>query len=404
MRLRKVKISAAFNPHNKVQLIHGGKPFFDLLESLINQAAAVIHLQTYVIEEDTTGKRILKVLMAAARRGVKVFILCDGYATRLTQETIDQITEAGVHFRYFEPFFSGERFYFGRRLHHKVFVADNFHALVGGINIADRYNDTDQATAWMDFALYVQGQSSEELHQTCSRLWKRKIENKALPNLEKKVVFRNLESSEMIPVRVRRNDRVRGRNQITRSYAEFIGNAGSTITIISSYFLPGNTIRLKLANAAKKGVKVRVILAGISDIKLSKYAERYLYNWLLRKQIEIFEYQPTVLHAKAAVFDSTVATIGSYNINNLSALASIELNLDVKDAQFAACFRSVLDKLIAEDCKPVSRDDLKRIRLFSKIKFWLAYQIVRLLLFLFTANLKQEKGLPNRQATTSAYS
>ena len=93
-------------------------------------------------------------------------------------------------------------------------------------------------------------------------------------------------------------------------------------------------MRRLLTNAAKRGVKIKVITAGPSDIMLAKHAERWMYDWLLRNKIELYEYQPAILHAKVAVCDSEWITIGSYNLNNISAYASIELNLDVHNADF----------------------------------------------------------------------
>ena len=106
--------------------------------------------------------------------------------------------------------------------------------------------------------------------------------------------------------------------------------ANESITIMCSYFLPGRTYRKLLSRASVRGVKIKVILAGKSDVAVSKNAERYLYDWLLRKNIRIYEFETTVLHAKMSVVDGDMVTIGSFNVNNISAYASLELNLDVK--------------------------------------------------------------------------
>jgi cardiolipin synthase len=373
-------------------LVRGGREYFELLESLINEAKHCIHLQTYVIDPDETGISVLKALRKASQRGVQVFILCDGYATKLPDERLEEIRNSGINFRYFEPLFSSEKFYFGRRLHHKVFVADEFHSLVGGMNIANRYNDINGKRGWFDLAVYTQGQSSALLHEVCNRLWVRSERKLKLPFVQKKVIFRNTPSEALIPVRIRRNDWIRGRNQITQSYAEFISKSEKSILIISSYFIPGRIFRMRLAAASRRGVKIRVVLAGISDVKMAKLAERYLYDWLLRHNIEIYEYQPTVLHAKAAVFDASVVTIGSYNLNNLSALASIELNLDIQDQQFATQFENEIENIIRNDCRQITRDEYARISFMTKLRYRCAYILLRAVLFLFTNNLKQEKG------------
>lgn len=392
MRLKRVKILSAYNPHNKIKLVRGGKEYFDLLEELIDKAKQCIHLQTYVIAPDETGYRILNALKKASERGVSVFVLCDGYATRFPEGLLEELRSARINFRYFEPLFSSEKFYFGRRLHHKVFVSDEFHSLVGGMNIADRYNDINGKKGWFDLAIYTRGQTSVLLHEVCNRLWRRSELKLRLPFVQRKIIFRNTPSESLVPVRIRRNDWVRGRIQITQSYAEFIAKSEKSILIISSYFIPGRIFRMRLAAASRRGVAIKIILAGISDVKMAKLAERYLYDWLLRHNITIYEYQPTVLHAKAAVFDSTTVTIGSYNLNNLSALASIELNLDIQDDQFAAHFENEMESIIQNDCKQITRDEYSRIGFLTKLRYRFAYIFLRAVLFLFTNNLKQEKG------------
>ncbi len=269
MRLKRVKLLSAYNPHNKIKLVHGGNEYFDLLETLIDKASQCIHLQTYVIDPDETGLRILNALKRAAQRGVKVFVLSDGYATKLPDELLEDLKTAGISFRYFEPLFSSEKFYFGRRLHHKVFTADEFHSLVGGMNIANRYNDINGIKGWFDLAVYTQGQTSALLHEVCNRLWKRNERKLPLPFLQKKIIFRNTPSEFLVPVRIRRNDWIRGRNQITQSYAEFISKSEKSILIVSSYFIPGRIFRMRLAAASRRGVKIKVVLAGISDVKMA---------------------------------------------------------------------------------------------------------------------------------------
>ena len=99
------------------------------------------NLQIYIFEDDETGVEVATALMKAAQRGVKVYLLLDGYASQyLPDEFIVQLKEGGVQFRWFEPLFRSRHFYFGRRLHHKLIVVDTVHSLVGGVNISNRYN------------------------------------------------------------------------------------------------------------------------------------------------------------------------------------------------------------------------------------------------------------------------
>ena len=192
-------------------------------------------------------------------------------------------------------------------------------------------------------------------------------------------------------VRVRRNDWVQNKTQISGSYIEMFKKATSQITIMSSYFLPGQLFRHHLSAAAKRKVEVRLILAGTSDIKTAKYAERYIYRWMLRNKMKIYEYQPSVLHGKIATYDDRWATIGSYNVNNISAFASIELNLDVQDPEFAASLRKKLDAIIAEDCIEVNETTYRtRYSIFGQFAQWVAYITIRFLFYLFTFYFRQK--------------
>ena len=126
-----------------LRLVKSGSDYFNLLEQIIFEAEMKLHLQIYIFEEDETGQKIAKALIAAVKRGVKVFLVADGYASQdLSTSFIDRLKSAGVHFRFFNPLLKSKFFYFGRRMHHKVVVADGNKALVGGMNFSNNYNDT----------------------------------------------------------------------------------------------------------------------------------------------------------------------------------------------------------------------------------------------------------------------
>src|SRR6202030_4242758 len=133
--------------------------------------------------------------------------------------------------------------------------------------------------------------------------------------------------------------------------------ASNQIIIMSGYFLPGPAIRRNMKRAATRGVKIKLILAGISDVMVAKYAERYMYNWLFRNNIEIYEYKPCVLHGKVAVYDKQWATIGSYNVNIISAYASVELNIDVNNRAFAGMLDETMQNIIRKDCVQITKED-----------------------------------------------
>ncbi len=371
-----------------MRLISGGREYFDLLLQLINQAVDSIHLQTYIFNDDETGTLVANALKQACQRKVQVYLVADGYASQaLHRRFIAELKEAGIHFRFFEPLFRSRHFYFGRRMHHKVMVVDAKYAMVGGINIANRYNDIEDQKAWLDFALYVEGDIARDLCLLCWKTW-----NGFRPNMAKTPCERLTDTTTKADptIVMRRNDWVRGKNQVSKSYLRLLRNAESHVVILCSYFLPGKVIRRNIVQAIKRGVTVSVIAAGSSDVMLAKHAERWLYDWLLRNGVKLYEYQKNVLHGKLAVCDDKWMTIGSYNINDISAYASVELNLDVYHAGFAKEVRQKLEQIINTECIPITTEYHSRTKnIFTQFVRWISYQFIRGVFRLFTFYFKR---------------
>jgi cardiolipin synthase A/B len=382
-----------FSRKNIVALVKGGAPFFSQLQELIDNAEHSIHLQTYIFSADSTGQAVAERLVAAAKRGVAVYLMADGYASRsLSKELIQKLEAAGVHFRFFEPVFQGNDFYFGRRLHHKLLVVDAKFALVSGSNIADRYNDLPNQPAWFDVGLMIEGDSVLELYDICIKIWERDKTKRNV--LRKKLldIFNYISTEDAVGVRVLQNDWVRRKLEIYFTYHKLFKKARKSITIVCSYFLPGISLRNRLSNAAKRGVDIKVILANTSDVALTKHAERYLYKWMLRNGINVYEYLPTVLHAKAAVVDDEFLMVGSYNINDLSAQASVELNMLVKDSELAKELKGELDEIIATKCLQITASS-DSLQLFTLRQLWqfLCFHALRFTLTIGTFYFKQKE-------------
>ncbi len=369
---------------NSTRLVCSGYEYFELLKQLIDAAQKCIHLQVYIYDDDETGRQIGHALMNAARRGVNVFMVADGYASQnLSKSFIKELELAGIRFRYFNPLLKSKYFYFGRRMHHKIIVADGCKAMVGGINISNNYNDTVDHSAWLDWALYVEGDVAKKLENVCEDLRRFEILEITKTRLRKKLILQDQ------PIAIRINDWVRGKKNITDSYLNMLRNATSHVTIVSSYLLPGKLLRRNIRMAARRGIKIRLVMSGISDVVLAKYSERYMYRWLLRNKIEIYEYQKKILHAKLALCDEQWLTLGSYNVNNISAYASIELNLDVHHAEFTRLVEQNIEKIILNDCQKITEEVYKSHDTFvNRFLQRSAYDVFRFLLFLFTFYFK----------------
>jgi len=382
------KNPSTYTYSNRVKLIRGGRDYFQLLESLIDQAKYSIYIQIYIFDEDETGRKIANALISASRRKVHVNILLDGYASKsLSSDFIEELKKAGIHFRWFTSFLKNKKIYLGRRLHHKVIVLDTIKSLVCGLNISDRYNDTAENVAWLDWAIYSEGEISADLEQIC----KRRMKDYSRRALNPISLILPVDKKDGCAVRTCVNDWVGRKSEITKSYLDMLTHASSHIIIMSPYFIPGLDFRRRLRQASQRGVRIQLILTGVSDIAMAKYAERYLYDWLLRYNIEIYEYQPNVLHGKIAVCDGQWSTVGSYNVNNLSAYASIELNLEVKNETFADQVEQTLTSIIETECHRITKKSYEHeLTIIKRVLQSSAYNIVRMLFFLFTFKTRQQ--------------
>ncbi|MBM3415197.1 MAG: phospholipase [Bacteroidetes bacterium] len=384
--------SDGYSLRNRVKLVRGGDEYFTLLHELVSKARRTIHLQFYIFDDDETGTQLKEALINASRRGVDVFLHADGYASQvLSRQFIAGMKESGIRFKWFEPLFKSRKFYFGRRMHHKVVVVDGIYSMTGGINISNRYNDMSDNPAWMDLAIFCEGEASLQLHNLCRNMWGKPYKDK-LDLQAAEEFFRQIPAKDYHSVRVRRNDWVKRKNEVTRSYFYMFHHAEKEIIIMCSYFLPGRAFRRAMSKAVKRGVKIKTILAGPSDVMIAKHAERYLYDWLLKNNIEIYEYQKTVLHAKTAVYDSRWVTAGSYNVNNISAYASLEINLDIRNKPFALHIKTELEKIIRQDCRKITPDNyISSTRFFRRLWQRLCFSFINTMLSLFTFYFKQEE-------------
>ncbi len=368
---------------------------------LINRAEYLIHLQTYIFCDDATGEKIAEALRCAARRNVRVFLLVDGYASQdLSIHFIQSLRTAGINFRFFQPLLKSEHLYFGRRMHHKIFVADAKFALVGGINIADRYNDMAGHPAWLDFAVFVSGPAAAKLSGLCGAQWGQLFRSKNGVNPGMAIAGHTGKPVEHNNIVIRRNDWVKNRNEISKTYTTMLRSARSEVVILCSYFLPGKMIRRSIVASIRRGVSIKVIAAGSSDVPMAKWAERWLYDWLLRNGVELYEYQKNVLHGKLAVCDDQWMTIGSYNINDISAYASLELNLDIFDPLFAQQVRKKLEDIRLDDCVKITQERHNKTKnVFVQLLRWSSYQFIRMVFHLCTFYFKQEVKSRKRRLT-----
>ena len=374
---------------NHLELLKNGEQYFPRLLAAINGAAQSVYLETYTFELDNVGRAVADALAAAARRGVAVHLLIDGFGSQTTADAlIAQLKPQGakvVVFRRTRWWRLDRKLL--RRLHRKIALIDERLAFVGGINIIDdhHHRDPEPVRAALgprfDFAVACEGPIVAAIAFTVTRLWW----TVSVLQLRRRPSSRpqQVEPVAPLPGGVRAalllRDNLRHRHTIERAYLDAFAHARRDVLIANAYFLPGRKFRDALCAMAERGVRVRLLLQGRVEYRLQHYAQQAIYGDLVKCGIEIFEYTPSYLHAKVAVVDESWATVGSSNIDPYSLMLAREANVAVYDTEFARRLRRELELSIANESTVVDADACERRSWLRRTMSWVAYQIVRAL-------------------------
>lgn len=370
-----------FMEGNRITLMRCGAEYFPALEEAIDHARHEIYLQTYIYEDDETGKRIGEACKRAASRGVKVCLLIDGFGSAdLPRRYVNELRNAQVKVIFYRPRISlftlkKNRL---RRLHAKVVAIDARVAFVGGINIIDDMNRAGGEAPRIDYAVKVEGPLLGQIFRDTRRLWRRL----AWLHFKQRVhdlipVPRNAPIPNGVKAAFVVRDNVLHRRDFEREYLQAIRSAKSEIVIANAYFLPGRRFRQALIAAAERGVKVKLLLQGRMEYVLL-FATHAFYEKLMHCGIEIYEYQKSYMHSKVAVIDREWATVGSSNLDPFSFLLAREANVIVIDHGFANRLREDIDRTIEEGGAFIRPDTWKRERGYKRFVSWVMYEMVRI--------------------------
>jgi len=376
-------MKAEFLPGNRITLLETGNAYFPALHEAIDAATREIHLETYIFEDDNTGRLIAAALSRAADRGVKVRVLVDGFGAREFPVKLMPALEASgvqvlVYRRKISPLTL--RRHRLRRLHRKLVVVDARLAFVGGINIIDDAHAPGLPPRY-DYAVRVEGPLIAPIHASVHQLWKLVAWanfRHRLRALTHAPVIAEPCGSVRAAFLVR--DNFRHRHDIEEAYLDAIAAAKEEIVLANAYFLPGIRFRHALMNAAQRGVRVTILVQGRVEYLLLHYASQALFDVLLGAGIHIFEYHLSFLHAKVAVVDGKWLTVGSSNIDPFSLLLAREANIVVSDAEFARELRASLETAIGGGAKELKREDWQRKPWPHRLASWMAYGLVRLMI------------------------
>ncbi|ELY2660700.1 cardiolipin synthase ClsB [Cronobacter sakazakii] len=363
---------------NHIELLENGDEFYPAVFDAIDKARSKVILETFIWFDDNVGRQLHDVILNAAQRGVSIEVLLDGYGSPdLSDEFVGTLTSAGVMFRYYDPRprTMGMRTNVFRRMHRKIVVIDGEVAFVGGINYSAEHMSDYGPEAKQDYAVRVEGPVVQDIYhfvlsnlgeERVSRWWQRHyqqaVENTTPGEAQALFVWRD------------NNDH---RDDIERHYLKMLANAKKEVIIANAYFFPGYRLLHAMRNAARRGVKVKLIVQGEPDMPIVKVGARLLYNYLVKGGVEVYEYLRRPLHGKVALMDDHWATVGSSNLDPLSLSLNLEANLIIHDTQFNQTLRDNLTRLIRVDCKQVDESMMPKRTWWNLAKSVIVFHFLR---------------------------
>jgi cardiolipin synthase A/B len=356
---------------NTYQVLTNGDQIFPPMLAAIDSATKRICLETYIYETGIVGDEFSAAFERAARRGVQVRMVIDAMGSdKISKEWRERLISAGVKIGHFgqAKWYSLEELNY--RTHRKILVADGRVGFTGGVGLADHWlgNAQDQEH-WRDTMVRIEGPLARLMEGAFNENFVETSPDPVTPVVDPPL---EIPPSPKDSAMVLRSSPTGGGNDLKRLYLLSIGAARRTLEISTPYFLTDESSTWSLEAAVKRGVKVRILVEGdLTDAKPVKYASRYAYQRLLDLGIELYEYQPTMMHAKTMIVDGTWSMFGSANFDNRSLELNDEMNVAVSDPGLAARLLQDFQRDLPR-AKKLDADEWKRRSFLEKARehFW----------------------------------
>lgn len=353
---------------NRLTLLSDGPQRLRALIDLIEGAERTLRVLYYMFVDDASGRTVRDALVAARSRGVEVWLLVDGFGSTGSDTFFRPLVDSKVHFCRFSPNF-GRRYLL--RNHQKLVLADERRVITGGFNISDEYFGTIESGAWRDLGIEVAGEGVACLTRYFDDLfaWT------SNPNGKIRDLRRMLQQHSVTEGKLRWlfGGPTRRLSPWARAVRRDMKGA-HRLDMIAAYFVPSPGMLRRIGGIARRG-QARLLTPAKSDNNATIDAARNTYAWLLKRNVELYEYQPTKLHTKLFVVDDTVQ-IGSANFDMRSLFLNLEMMLRVDDAEFAAAMRRYFAGEIANAVQITRESHRARQSLFNRLKWALSYFVV----------------------------
>jgi len=367
-----------WRPGCGVTILRAGGETFPAMLAAIASAKETISLETYILASDKTGDRFKAALIERARAGVRVRVIYDAVGSfSLSSAFVDELRAAGCEVVEFNPIAPWRRrFRLSHRDHRKVIVVDNVVAFTGGLNISDDYAEVaDGGVGWHDIHCRVTGPIVLDLARMFRRTWLR-AGGTQFPPIPPASTALPADGSAF--VRLIDNTLRRQRGTTRRAYLHVIRMARKAVLIQNAYFLPDSGLRRALRRAATRGVDVRVIVPGSSDVRLVEWASLYVLRGLSRYGVKILRWRGPMMHAKTVAVDATWSTVGSYNFDSQSRFSNLEVTVEVLDTNVGEDLVRDFEQSVA-DCDPYDQAIWNGLPFWKKALAWLSYRLRRFL-------------------------
>ncbi len=364
-------------PGHRAQVLVGGAQAYPAMLEAIAAAREHILLEIYIWESDAFGRRFAEALMVRARQGVQVRAVLDavgssGFDGRLEAE----LRAAGVQLSWFHPLSPfRKRRGLTVRDHRKLLVIDGAIAFLGGMNLSDAHAPVEWGGGgWFDVHLRLEGPAAHDLCQLFAVTWRYTSGQRlALPKGAPPVAPEPSAVAQVLAIDSRASRRL-----IRRHYEHALKRARRQILILEGYFIPDRGLRAILRKAVGRGVEVRVLVPRRSDVALVQHASRFTYGALLRAGVQIYEWLPTMLHAKAICVDGQWLAIGSYNLDQRSLRYNWEISAAVADRSACAALEADFEAALLQ-AERVDRTAWSKRPAGARVVQWFAYLFRNLL-------------------------
>ena len=344
---------AAMSTGNRVEILKNGVRIFPAMLAAIRAAKKTINLEFYIYWDGEIGRTFAEALVERARAGVKVNVVLDAVGSApMSQDLVDFLQRNGISVEWYHPL----RWYtlsrVNHRTHRKLLIVDGEIGFSGGVGIADNWlGDAESRDHWRETVIRIEGPAVTQMQFAFMDNWI-KSRGELLTGLD---YFPRLESRGPHLAQVMKSSPSEGSSSVKLLYIVSIVSAQKSIYISNAYFVPDRDTIRALEGAVRRGVDVRVIVPGeFTDVPIVRQAGRLFYSQMLRRGIRIFEYQPTMMHAKTMVVDGIWTTVGSSNFDDRSFRLNDEVNVNVYDEEIAAQMEQMFFEDLAR-CQEITR-------------------------------------------------